>query len=149
MITQNHSLKIYVTNTSKDVSNVKVKHIFFGRNLKNHSVDKINEGEKEAQVKPLATEAVEVPMVSSTYTEEHFETGGGGAGGGKAGRGKPGKKVEASGSRFVGYAVQVFQGEKMVAEAYEPASMKDEVSKAAAAPKGAEIKAQAPKGGKK
>jgi hypothetical protein len=150
VITQNHSLKVYVTNSSKDVVDVKAKYIFFGRDLKDHKIDKINEGEKEAQVKPLATETVEIPAVTSTYTEEHFEMAAGGAGGKGGGKNaKPGKKVEASGSRFVGYAVQVYQGEKLVAETYEPASMKDEVSKAAAAPKGGDIKAQGPKAAKK
>jgi len=149
VITQTHSLKVYVTNASKDAAEVKVKSILFGRDLKDHNIDKINEAEKEAQVKPLATETVEIPAATSTYTEEHYEMAAGAAGKAPGKNAKPGKKVEASGSRFVGYAVQVYQGEKLVAETYEPASMKDEVSKAAAAPKGGDIKAQAPKAAKK
>jgi hypothetical protein len=150
--TQAHSLKVQVTNSGKEPADINVKYIFFGRDVKAHNIDKINEGEKTAQIKPLATDVVDIPAVTSSYTDEHYDMpGGGGAGGGKGGgkNVKPGKKVEASGSKFVGYAVQVFQKDKMVAEAYEPASMKDEVGKAAAAPKGEDIKAKAPGAAKK
>ena len=148
MITQNHSLKVYVTNTSKDVADVKLKHIFFGRNLKDHSVDKINEGEKEAQVKPLATEMVEVPMVTSTYTEEHYEIGGGGSGGGKAG-GKA--RQESGGFRFAVHRLRRAGSPRRKGGRRDLRAGEHErrSGQGRGGAEGQEIKAQAPKGAKK
>ena len=46
-----------------------------------------------------------------------------------------GKRVPASGTKFVGYGVRVMSGEKVVAEAYDPASLKESWEKAAVSPK--------------
>jgi hypothetical protein len=123
--TQSHSLKLTVSNTSGDPANLKAKYTFFGRDLKDHKIVAINDGEATATVSPATTATMEIPPATSTYTEEHLEIGP---------KGKAGRKIAASGAKFVGYAVQIFEGEKLVAESYDPMSLKDEVGKAGTIP---------------
>jgi hypothetical protein len=114
------SLKIFVSNASKEMIDVKVKYLFFGRDAKGKDVVVVDQGEKPIQVKPLATEMIETPTAKATFIEAHAEKN---------------KKVEASGIKFIGHAVQVFQSDKMVAEYYDPLSVKEQVGKAGPAPK--------------
>jgi hypothetical protein len=119
--TETHSLKAELTNTSSAPAALNVKYYFFGRDVKGHEVVSINQGETKAEAKPTSITTVDIPSATSSYTDEHFNLGA---------KGKPGKKVDASGARFIGYGVQVFDGEKLVAQSFDPASLKDEVGKA-------------------
>lgn len=123
--TQSHSLKLTVSNTSPDPANIKAKYTYFGRDMKDHSIVSINQGEQAATVNSGTSATVEIPAASSTYSEEHYAIGA---------RGKAGKKIDAVGAKFIGYAVQIFEGEKLVAEDYDPPSLKDEVGKAVGIP---------------
>ena len=123
--TQKRSLKIFVSNGSKEPVELIAKYWFFGRELKGKDVLELDKGEKPVSTKAMGTEMVESAVVSAESEEEHY------AGGGSSkGRSSAGKKTEASGTKILGYAVQVFQGTKMVAETYEPLSMKEQVGKA-------------------
>ena len=126
---QSRSLKVYVSNASKEMMDLKVKYFFFGRDVKTHEFVTVDQGEKPIQVKPLATEMVETSTAKTNFVENHLE-----------GKGASAKKVEASGSKFVGHAVQVLQADKVVAESCEPASMKEQIGKAGAAPKPEAVK---------
>lgn len=117
---QQRSLKIFVSNSSKEQAELLAKYVFFGRELKGSDVVKIDEGEKAVSVAPLATAMVESGIASTSYQEQH-STGGGN---------RAGKKVEATGHKFLGFGVQLYQGDKMVAEYYDPPSGKDQWSKA-------------------
>jgi hypothetical protein len=101
---------------------LRAKYVFFGRGVaKGGDVVKIDEGEKAVTVAPQKTELVESAVASTSYEEEHSSG---------SSKGKAGKKVEASGTKFIGYGVQLFKGETMVAEYYDPLSGKDEWTKA-------------------
>ncbi len=131
--TQTRSLKIFVSNSSKEAAELIAKYVFFGREIKGNEVVKIDEGEKAVSVKPLGTEMVETGSATTKMEEAHSASTGKGKGGGGNSSGKgnsPGKKVEASGHKFVGYGVQVYQGDKLVAESYDPLSGKEEWTKA-------------------
>jgi len=124
--TQKHSLRIYLTNSSPNPADLSAKYTYFGRDMVSHDVVVINSGAQAVSIKPEGEASADIPPATSTYTMEHYQVGA---------RGAKAIKVEASGSRFVGYAVQVYAGSTMVAEAYEPASLKDEVGQAPPASK--------------
>ena len=112
--TQKRSLKIQVSNSGKEALELTVKYVFFGRDLSSKDIVGIDKGDLPASVGPGLTVAVETPTVTASGIEAHSE---------KA------KKIEASGQKMMGHGVQVFQGETLVAENYEPLSMKEEFGK--------------------
>lgn len=113
------SLKIFVSSSSKEALDLKVKYVVFARDLTGKDMVVVDQGEKAIQVKPFATEMIETPTTKATSIDAHAEKN---------------KKVEASGIKFVGHAVQVFQADKIVAEFYEPTGIKEQVGKAGPAP---------------
>jgi hypothetical protein len=119
--TSKRSLKIFVSNSSKEPAELIAKYWFFGREAKDKDIVKLDEGAKPVSSKPLGTEMVESGIVTATFEEEHSSG---------YSKGKAGKKSEATGTKILGYAVQVFQGEKVVAEFSDPPSMKEQIEKA-------------------
>lgn len=106
------TLNIFVTNNSADQLELKVKHIVFGRDMIHHDYMTVGEGEKTVTVKPHGSEKVETPEAKINSTEQHYDT-------------KAKKKIEASGGTIIGAGVQVMQGDKLVAEWYDPMSLKE------------------------
>jgi hypothetical protein len=113
------SLKIFVSNGAKDSVDLKVKYFVFGRDVASHDFVTIDQGEKPIQVKGFATEMIETPTAKATAIDAHAD---------KA------KRIEAAGIKFVGHAVQVFQADKIVAEFYEPTTVKEQIGKAGPPP---------------
>lgn len=105
------TLNVFVTNNSSEQLDLKVKHVIFGRDMLHHDYMTAGEGEKAVTVKPHSSEKVETPPAKTTSIDQHFDT-------------KTKKKVDASGATIVGAGVQVMQGEKLVAEWYDPMSLK-------------------------
>jgi len=101
---------------------VKIKYVYFGHAMTGHDIMAVDQGEKEATLKPSETQEVDTPTSNQTYVEEHYP---------------PGKgikvKIPASGNKLTGYGVQVFVGDKLMGESYEPFSMKEQMDKAPAA----------------
>ena len=115
--TQEKSLKIFVTNGSAtDLNNLSVKYYFFGHDVRDHEAELLDRGERPASVKARATEIVETPAAKASATEAHSVKGKGKGGG---------KKVAATGEKLTGYGVQVFSGEKMLAEYFSAPSLKE------------------------
>ena len=67
-------------------------------------------------MKPHSTEKVETAQTKVTAAEAHYDA-------------KTKKKTEASGATIVGAGVQVMQGSTLVAEWYDPASLKEQWGK--------------------
>jgi hypothetical protein len=124
---QERSLKIFASNSSKEAAELTAKYVFFGKQANDREVVKIDEGEKAISVGPLATAMVETGAATATFQEEHSASSGKGKGKGKS---APKKKVEASGSKITGFGVQLYKGETMIAEYYDPPSCKEEWTKA-------------------
>jgi len=106
------TLNIFITNNSGDQLDLKVKHIIFARDLLHHDYVTAGEGEKAIVVKPHTSEKVETPAATTTSTDQHFDP-------------KTKKRVDASGATIIGAGVQVMQGTKLVAEWYDPISLKE------------------------
>ena len=119
---QKRTLKVFLTNSSKEETTVKIKYTYFGHPMSGHEVGPLDQGEKEDTLKPSETKEVDTPTSNQTYTEEHYPPG----------RGIK-VKIPASGNKLVGYGVQVFVGDKLMGESYEPLSMKEIMDKAPAA----------------
>lgn len=110
--TVTRSLKIFVTNSSTEAVELKVKYAFFGRDAAEKDAKTIAEGDRAASVKPRSTEIVETNTATAVLTESKYDAG-------------TRKRTPASGVRFVGYGVKVFSGDKLVAETFDPMSAKD------------------------
>lgn len=110
---QTRTLKIHITNnSSQDRNGLRVKYWFFGKDVKDRDLAVLREGETKVDIKARATEMVESARAEATSVEAH-------------GGGKGKKKVEASGSKFVGHGVQVLEGDKLAAEFFSQPSLKE------------------------
>jgi hypothetical protein len=114
--THSRTLVVFVTNNSGDPLDLKVKHIVFGRDMIHHDYMTAGQGEKAVTVKPHTTERVETAEAKTVAVETHFDA-------------KSKKKVDGSGATIIGGGVQVLQGEKLVAEWYDPESLKEKWGK--------------------
>lgn len=103
-------LNIHVFNHSHEVVNLKVRYVIFGREMVHHDVVTISEGEIPVMIKPITGEDVKVAPVSATEIPARA-------------------KAKASGASIIGHGVQVLNGGKIVAETYEPPSMKESFGK--------------------
>lgn len=112
---QSRSLNVFVSNSSKEALELKVKWAVFGRDLKDQQIVTIEQGELPVSVKPQGTEKIQTPQVRTAAEEERIGSKG---------------KSEAGGSRIIGQGVQVMKGDTLVAEAYEPPSLRDSFGKA-------------------
>lgn len=122
---QRRSLKVHLTNGSAaDVTDLKIKYYWFARDVKDREVALLKDGETKADVKARKTELVETGSVTSSYTDDSFASNKGGKGGGNSGGNRSGKKVEGIGKKITGFGVQLFAGDKMIAETFDPPSNK-------------------------
>ncbi|MEP6671215.1 MAG: hypothetical protein ABJF10_18785 [Chthoniobacter sp.] len=118
IINRNHSrtVNVFVTNNSGEVAEVKIKRIVFGRGLLRHDLVTLAEGETPYTAKPHTTEKVGTGEATVTSVEQHWDK-------------KAKKMIDATGATIVGIGVQVFQGANLVAEFYDPPSMKEQWGK--------------------
>jgi len=117
---QSRSLGILVSNTSNEALDLKVKYVIFGRDIKTQDVVTIEQGELPVSVKPLGTEKLQTPVAQAASEEARLGSKG---------------KSEAMGSKIIGHGVQVLKGDAVVAEFYEPVSLKEHFGKAPVAEK--------------
>jgi hypothetical protein len=109
--TQTRVLNITVSNSGAEAAELKVQYAVFARDVDSKEIITVGEGELPVSVKPRGTEKVEAPAAKSAVVDA------------KPGKGKEPKK-DASGAKIVGHGAKVLQGETVVAEFFEPASMK-------------------------
>ena len=133
--TVKRALKISVVNSSNEPLELKLKYVLFGRDAADKDIKAIDQGDRPAPVKPRSTEIVETGTATAVFVEARFDPG-------------THKRVPASGTKFVGYGVQVLLGDRLVAESYVPPSMKAAWGQAPAAP-AAPAAAAAPAAGKR
>jgi hypothetical protein len=130
--TQSKALKAYVSNAATtDSPGLRVKYLYFAKSFKTGETTILRQGEQKVDLRGHATVTVEAPEIEAVYTEEHGERAGGqgerGANrGNNAGRQKNVRyqTVEATGTKVIGYGVQVFSGNSLVAETFSEPSLK-------------------------
>ena len=131
---QHRSLTIKLFNNSGEpFDHLVVKYFFLGHDLKDHKITVLQQGQRKSALAPRGGDTVDSEEVTNVYTEAHSEIanskGHGKSNGGKSG--KSAKKVPASGRKVIGYAVQVFNGNQIVAESYDNPSYKEIVGASA------------------
>ena len=110
---QQRTLKITLTNSGPDSLQLRVKYAFFGRSAKSHDTTVIDHSDITTQLQPNSDQTLTTKTQSATMVEEHTVK--------KA-------KVAASGEKFTGYGVKVYQDGKVIAEICDPPSMKDDLA---------------------
>ena len=119
---QTRSLAVKLTNNSiESFENLVVKYWYFGHAMTEREPTPMKDGsgERKASLGPRGRVTVDIPPFSSNYVEAHTEGGG-----------KSVKKVPASGDKITGYAVQVLNGDKVLAENYSEPSFKMKLGEA-------------------
>jgi hypothetical protein len=112
---QSRSLNITVANSSNEALELKVKYVVFGRDVSTKDVVTVGQGELPVSVKALGTEKVQTPAAQAASEDARIGSKG---------------KSEAMGSKIIGQGVQVLRAEAVVAEYYEPMSVKEHFGKA-------------------
>lgn len=112
---QSRSLTIHLANSSAQPADVKVKWAVLGRDLKSKDIVTIGQGDLTATVAAKGAAKLQTPAANAASEEARIGSKG---------------KSDDIGTRIVGHGVQVWQAEKLVAEMYEPASLKDSFGKA-------------------
>ena len=112
-------LNVIVDNAGAEPAELKVKYAVFGRDIASKDIVTLGQGEVPVSVKARGTEKVQTPKADAVLDEP------------KPARGQ--KKADPTGSKIVGHGVQVLKGDTVVAEVFEPASIKASFGTAAAA----------------
>ena len=128
--TQTRSLDITMNNLGRAELKVTVNYWFFARDLKKGSEEIYKHGSRSATLPSNTPMMVQSDTITTTFTEEHveIEKSKGGKGGGKGKNKSKATKVEASGDRITGYAVQVLVGKDLAAEFYSAPSLKQKLT---------------------
>lgn len=120
--TQTRTLKIALSNTGKEViTGATIKWMVFGHNMKDHHLVQVKSGEIRKDLPAGITVEVSSERLKISGVREHSVRS-------RSGSGRRArttfKKVPASGQEYYGYAVQVFDREKLLAETYSQPSFK-------------------------
>jgi hypothetical protein len=129
--TQVRSLRITLENNSNTpAETLQVKYWIISRDMKSDDLEIFDQGEKKASLSPRAKVEMETSPARTTYGDDHFKlVRNTKKGHGQSKNSNPFKvqKVGATGDKITGYAVQVFDGGKLVAEQYSDAGLKDDL----------------------
>ena len=127
---QKEELEITVSSVSKNLpSGLQLKWFMFGRDLKSNRVGVLRSGDAKIELGGRGPQVIRSAKIEAKSTPEHSVVSRGRGRGGRSGgsRGSV-KKVEATGDKYIGYGVQVLNGSKVVAETFDPPSLKQSVS---------------------
>jgi hypothetical protein len=114
--TQQKKLEINLTNQGpKELPKLSVRYFFFGKggDEKDKAPSISDRGEHEVKLAPMGKAKIETEEAKFTFIRRHTE---------KAGNSMV--TVPASGEKYVGYAVQVWDGDKLVAEDVNPVELR-------------------------
>jgi hypothetical protein len=124
---QGRVLDIALSNQSREnLTNLKVKWIFFGFDLKDDEVVVSDAGTLKCSLPPNGTANLSSKAVEFDYTRKHAEKVGVNPNRLKPTQAKA-KSVAASGTRYAGWAVQVYQVDGVIGEAFSRPDLKDKL----------------------
>lgn len=121
-VTQNKTLEIAITGKPKSPETRTGKWTVYGRSISGHDLTALGSGEFKIDLPATGQQKIVAQKVATTYTPEHAVSSG-------TGTRTKAKKVEATGTKYVGYSVVVKDGEKVVGEAAEPMGIAKEAAK--------------------
>lgn len=121
-VTQNKTLEITISGKPKSPETRTGKWTVYGRDAKGHDLTAVGSGEFKLDIPATGQQKIVSQKVATTYTPEHAVSSG-------TGTRTKAKKVDATGTKYVGYSVVVKDGEKVVGEAAEPMGIAKEAAK--------------------
>jgi hypothetical protein len=126
---QGRILEITVGNHShENLTNLKVKWTFFGFDLKDDEVVVAEAGTLKCSLPPNGDTTLSSKPVEFNFTRAHAQKTAGKPGkSGAANQAGKAKQVPASGARYAGWAVQVYQADGVVGEAFSRPDLKDKL----------------------
>lgn len=104
-----------------------VKWTAFGRDAKSGATSILESGGAAVDLSKGSVQLIQTKPITTTYTSSHTETKSS-SGGRTRGRRVSVKSIDGSGVRYLGYGVQIFEGEKVVGEKFDPKSLEKELS---------------------
>ncbi len=108
--TERAKIEIVIQNqTTRDLKGLKVKYFFLSRNFATHEAGVESQGDMPADVGPNAKTTLTTKEVSASSTGAYNDKG---------------KHIRATGTKLIGVAAQVYEGDKLIGEAYSPDGMK-------------------------
>ncbi len=110
---QSRTLKITLVNSGPDSLPLRVKYAFFGHAAEGHDTIIIDHSDLTTQLQPKSDQTLTTKTQTATFVDAHMDKK---------------TKVKASGQRFTGWGVKVYQNGKVIAEACEPSSMLDDMA---------------------
>ena len=127
-ITQHKTLTIVLSGKPKSPETRTGKWTAYGHSAKGHDYNVLESGEFKIDLSAGGRQSVESKKVTTTYTPEHSVVSRGRSGG--TGRSTArAKKVEATGTKFAGYVVEVKDGGKVVGQTADPFGILKEIAK--------------------
>ena len=121
-VTQHKTLNIVLNGKPKNPETRTIKWATYGRNMKSNNVQQLESGELKLGL-TNGRQTTESKRTTTTYTPMHttVSTSRNSGRGRSSGRSTPkAKRVEATGTKFAGYSVQVLDGGKVVGEKADP-----------------------------
>jgi hypothetical protein len=116
-VTQEKQLEIIVANRSRqELSGVVARYYVFVTDIESKETSLLRTGSRELRVPPLATSRLTSEPVTLKYTRRYQ----------KKQRGQV-VTIPATGEKFAGYGVQVYFGDQLLAEKFEPPELKAKV----------------------
>jgi hypothetical protein len=110
-ITEHKTLTIRLTGKVQNPETRVVRWTVYGKDLQTNKITTLGTEEAPVVLGHDGTQAVASKRVSTTFTPDHILS---------HGKKREGGKVAAEGVKYLGYAVQVRDGEKIVGEASDP-----------------------------
>lgn len=119
-VTQSKTLQIAISGKSKSPETRTGTWTIYGCDLLSNSITAVESGDFKIELVGAAQQKIESRTFSSTYTPEHTVSS---VKGGRRGRSSVQiKKVEATGTKYIGYSVVVKDGAVVVGEVFYPGS---------------------------
>lgn len=116
-VTQFKTLNIQLSGKPKTPETRVMKWTAYGRDVQSNDVRVIDSGEIPVSLSSSGTQTTESKQISTTYTPDHSVVTSSGRGRGRSPRAK---RVEGSGVKYLGYAIQVMDGTRLVGEMSDP-----------------------------
>jgi hypothetical protein len=116
-VKQTRTLEILITNRSQtNFEQLTMKYYLLGRDHTSGDIKVVHATERDISLPPLGAEKIESREITYNWQRRHR----------KFVKGKT-ETVAASGVEYLGYAVRVFQGDKVVGEDFLPSGMKEQI----------------------
>lgn len=127
-VTQGKTLQIILSGKPKDPETRTGKWKIYGRDMKDHDLMVLASGDFKIEF-VRGSQTVSSTKATATYTPQYTPVTAN-RGNARGGRTAPAaKKVEATGTKYAGYSVTIYDGDKVAGSAADPSGIEKEANK--------------------